>query len=195
MSSIQTKIWFYYSNGKDHGPFDPEGIIERARSGEITPSTLVRRQGRDYCEAHSFGFIATAFEDANSAKPRRDQFGAVVRKEKPLSIKVPPPFPVPPPLPESSTSSKGAVSPVQPSKALAVHKPEKPESGSREIRYVVAIVACGLELLAYTTIGALLELEWKQVNSFIPRIILVLVMIATWNAITKNGERKVDDIR
>ena len=64
MSSMQTKAWFYRSNGQDFGPFDPDGITERARSGEIAPDTPVRRQGGEYSEASSFDFIAAAFGDA-----------------------------------------------------------------------------------------------------------------------------------
>jgi tetratricopeptide (TPR) repeat protein len=71
VSSTQTKIWFYFSNGTEYGPFDPEVVIELARAGVITPATMVRCKGREYGKALSFGFLATVFNDSTSAKPRR----------------------------------------------------------------------------------------------------------------------------
>ena len=82
VSSTQTKIWFYLSNGKEYGPFDHDGITELARTGIIAPATLVRySNGRSYCEAHSWGFLATAFDDANATKPRRPATAVVPKPE------------------------------------------------------------------------------------------------------------------
>ncbi len=82
VSSTQTKIWFYLSNGKEYGPFDHDGITGLARTGIIAPATLVRySNGRSYCEAHSWGFLATAFDDANATKPRRPATAVVPKPE------------------------------------------------------------------------------------------------------------------
>ena len=81
VSSTQTKIWFYRSNGKECGPFDHNGITELARSGVIKPDTLVLCKGRSYCEAHSWAFLATAFDDANATKPRRPATAVVPKPE------------------------------------------------------------------------------------------------------------------
>ena len=81
VSSTQTKIWFYRSNGKEYGPFDHNGITELARSGVIKPDTLVLCKGRSYCEAHSWAFLATAFDDANATKPRRPTTAVVSKPE------------------------------------------------------------------------------------------------------------------
>ena len=73
----------------------------------------------------------------------------------------------------------------------AMPTPDEPKAVRRVMRYVLAVVACGIELIAYATIGVLLG--WKSGGGVIAMMVLCLVWVSTWTAITKHGEPSDDN--
>ncbi len=54
------------------------------------------------------------------------------------------------------------------------------------MKYVIAVIACVAEFFAYAVIGALLG--WKHGGGFIPMMILLAIVGATWRGITKSKQ-------